>query len=103
MTLSASFKSNFIRDHVIEVKRNVGQLNRNMILGLDAGDEVIYLNEPLPLETHKLHMAAKQHKAKIGWVGFLWVQNSKILARKGRDKPKTVFQIKTSADLKLMS
>lgn len=75
-----------------------------MILEQGAGEEQqLYLNELLPLELYKLHMAAKQHKARIGWVGYLWIQNSRILARKGQDKAEKVFEIKSLDDLNKMS
>lgn len=84
LSLTVAFKSNYTRDHVVNTKRKFGPVKRNMILDQDAGDEPLYINELLPLDLHRLHMAAKQHKARMGWVGYIWVQNSRILAGKGQ-------------------
>lgn len=103
LSLSVFFKSNFIRDHVINIKRKFGVLKLSQVFDEDSGDETVYINELLPLETYRLYMAAKEHKTKTKWEGCLWIQGGRILARKGSDKSEKVFEIRSMADLPLLS
>lgn len=81
-----SFKSNFARDFVILTKRKFGRLEQTALLGVNCSTDQIYVTEFLNLITYKLLMEAKKWKRESNWVGFIWVQNSQIFARKDSDR-----------------
>lgn len=73
-----AFKSNHIRDFVVNTKRVFGILTYPMILGMGEDEDIIYVNEFLPNLLYNLFKAARQRKADLKWDGFIWTKNTKI-------------------------
>lgn len=98
-SVNVSFKSHFIRDFVLETRRNFGKLTHPIVLGQGTDQDLIYLFEFLPQNAYNLLRAAKKKKAQVKWDGYIWVQNTKIMARKGQDRSQKPFVIGSMADL----
>lgn len=98
-SIIVSFKSNFTRDFIILTKRTHGKINQANLMGFNCGNDQIYVSEFSNSHTYKLLANAKKWKRDNGWVGFIWVQNSKILARKGSDRSSRPVEISSMQDL----
>lgn len=98
-SLVVSFKGNHVKDFVLETRRSFDKLTYPMILGQGTDDDIIYLNEFLPQNAYSLLRADKKKKAQVNWDGYIWVQETRILARKGQDKSNKPFEIKCMADV----
>lgn len=98
-SIMVSFKSNFVRDFVISTKRKKGELHYKTIFGGNVGDGIVYINEFLNSDMYELLMAAKKRKRDLNWQGSIWVQSSRILARRGLDRSEKIFEIRILDDL----
>lgn len=98
-SIIVSFKSNYIRDFVILTKRKHGKIDQAALLGFNCGTEQVYVGEFLNSPTYNLLANAKKWKRDNGWPGFIWIQNSKIFARKGSDRSVKPTLINSMSDL----
>lgn len=80
------FKSNFTRDFVILTEKKFGRFKKTALLGANWGNDQIYVTEFLNPITYKLLTEAKKWKRESKWLEFIWVENSKIFARKGLNR-----------------
>lgn len=61
-SLVVTFKSNYIRDFVLNERRSVGKMTYPMIFGSRTDDDIVYLNEFLPAKLYNLLKSVKKHK-----------------------------------------
>lgn len=95
-----TFKSNYVRDFVIKTKRKFGKLDQATLLGPQTGTDQIFVSEFLNTPTYVLLTEAKKWKSDTSWSGFIWVQNSQVLARPGTDRSVKPVLISCIDDLK---
>lgn len=98
-SVNVAFKSNFIRNFVLETSSNFGRLTHSIILGQENNGDLIYSNGLLPHKAYQLLKAVKRRKAQLNWDEHIWVNNTRTWVRKVQDKSEKPFEIFTKADL----
>lgn len=80
LSIKVLFKSSFVRDFVLEKKRQKGIL-RIKDFSNSATDDIVYINELLPKHIYNLFLKAKMKKRNINWDGYIWKRGGRIFAK----------------------
>lgn len=91
-----SVKSDAIRAHIIQTKRNFGKIKYSDIFS-GGSDSYLDLYEMLPKIKHKLLLAAKDRARQVGYKS-VWVFDGNIYVRKDDSSDKVNIRIESDLD-----